>query len=260
LSKTLASPLLFKLVSGETVKKIGIILLAVSSLYLSGCTKNEYTYPASDSTQSQPVTAFSTLFLVNRVNTGLGACPSSSGLQLSWGLDTNMNNVLDASEITSTQVLCDGTNGAAGSNGLSAVFATTPASTVSCPAGGTTILMALDTQQTGAYSALDQDQQSVTLCNGQSAAQSAYTAIQPIMPCGDTVAYKEVLLLLGDGQVLASFSDSTSGDMTRLTFLPDGSYQDTDDSACLFTLSTSGSTRSMSWLGSTQMTWAAPTN
>jgi hypothetical protein len=215
-----------------------------------------------------------TLFLFSRVAVDSSVCASGSGLQISSGLDSDRSGVLDASEISVTTVLCDGQNGQtgtqgpAGSNGHSIVFASVPAS--NCPAGGVTTLMALDINDTGVYSALDPNQSSMTICNGQDGATGAtgatgaaapatpYTPVEPIMPCGDTVAYKEVLLRLSGGQVLASFSDDASGTNTRFSFLPDGSFIDTDSSGCNFSLSTSsdGLTRFISWFGQVQESWA----
>jgi hypothetical protein len=216
---------------------------------------------------------FNTLFNMTRVTIGLSACTSGSGLEISFGLDTNRNGNLDPSEIDQTQILCDGQTGTqgvagaagtAGSNGMNAVFQVVPAPADVCANGGSTILLALDAFNTGAYSALDPSQQSVTICNGTNgtngtnAPPTPYTTVEPIMPCGNTVAYKEVLLRLSNGQVLASFSDNTKGLNTRLAFIPDGSYIDTDDSSCNFQLSTStdGTTRSISWFGQVQETWS----
>ncbi len=58
-------------------------------------------------------------------------------------------------------------------------------------------------------------------------------------PCPtNTSAYREVLLILNTGQIVSSFSDDFAGDSTRFTLLPDGSYIDTDNSGCNFTVST----------------------
>lgn len=219
---------------------------------------------------------YSTVFSVERVNTGLAACGAGSGLQVSFGLDRNRNAVLDPSEITSPQVLCDGQSGAAGSagpagqNGASMVFQTVAAPPAVCPAGGSTIVMALDVNHIGHYTSEMPEQQAVTMCNGLTGSNGhdgqngqdgrdgvtpAYAPVDSILPCGNTVAYKEVLLRLSNGQVLASFSDNASGAMTRLTFLPDGSFMNTDSSGCTFSLSTANSVRSISWFGQVQMSW-----
>lgn len=228
---------------------------------------------------SNGTNGYSTLFSLTRVATGFASCVSGGGLQINSGLDLNRNGSLDASEITQAQILCDGQSGAAGvagpagQNGHGVVFQMTAAPAAICPAGGTVILMAIDASDSGVYSATAPGQQSLVICNGVNGTNGtngadgvngrdgvipAYAPVEPILPCGNTVAFKEVLLRLSNGQVLASFSETVSGQMTRLTFLPDGSYMDTDNSSCTFAISTSpdGRRRSMSWFGTEQLSWA----
>jgi hypothetical protein len=222
---------------------------------------------ATGATGATGADGYSALIATNRITTDSESCVSGSGLQISYGLDLDRSGILDASEITKSEILCDGNNGdtgaagPAGSNGHSVVFAVVPAPIQVCPAGGVTTLMALDTLDIGVYSALDPDQSSMTICNGsngqdgQNAIIGAYTPVDAIMPCGNAVAYKEVLLRLNNGQLLASFSDNIQGLNTRLSLLPDGSYIDTDDSNCNFSVSTSDQTRSISWFGHVQQSW-----
>lgn len=206
---------------------------------------------------------YDTLFALARVSTGVSACAVGSGLQINIGLDRDRSGALEPSEIGQTQMLCDGENGSAGSagppgvNGSSFRMQTVAATAPVCASGGTTILMALDVTHSGHYNATDPDQQSLTICNGADAPTTAYSPVEPILPCGSTVAFKEVLLRLGNGQVLGSFSENVSGHMTRLAFLPDGSYMNTDSSSCTFTLGTSAdqSTRTISWFGEIQKSW-----
>lgn len=93
------------------------------------------------------------------------------------------------------------------------------------------------------------------VCNGESAPVSAYAPAEVIVPCANTGSFSEVLLRLHNGQVLVSFSNNTEGSMTRLTLLPDGTYMTTDNTGCVFTLSTEGSTRSISWGGEVRSFW-----
>ena len=59
----------------------------------------------------------------------------------------------------------------------------------------------------------------------------------PIAPCTEASSpYKEQLLCLNDGGLLGDFSDSASGLNTRFAFIPTGSYVDTDDSGCNFSV------------------------
>lgn len=77
------------------------------------------------------------------------------------------------------------------------------------------------------------------------------TPVSVIEPCGhNSSAYKEVLLGLEGGQVFGSFSSTTSALTVRNTLIPDGSFYDTDDSQCYFTVSTdSQGNRSVVWNG-----------
>lgn len=70
-----------------------------------------------------------------------------------------------------------------------------------------------------------------------------------IEPCGaGSSSYKEVLLGLSGGQVYSEFSGSSDGTTVRNTLLPDGSFQDTDDSHCPFNVSTDAAgDRLVSW-------------
>lgn len=207
---------------------------------------------------------------MNRITLESEGCASNSGVQLSTGVDLNKNNTLDASEITQTTVLCDGGTGAtgatgaggpAGANGHNAVFSIVSANTQICPNGGSVIMMALDVNDQGIYTTLLPNQQSATICNGMNgmaAPASPYQIADVIRPCGITVANKEVLLRLENGQILASVSDTVSGNNTRLAFVNDGNYVNTDPSACSFSITTQGKTRSVSWSGAVQVSWQMP--
>jgi hypothetical protein len=142
----------------------------------------------------------------------------------------------------------DGQQGQSGTNGHNAIVTLAAASQSQCLAGGTIIVTATDMNDNGILDSADTNQQSATICNGQSPTQ--LTPVQAIKPCGaNSSSYKEVLLLLSDGSILASFSETSSGKNTRLTLLPDGTYQNTDSSNCIFTVATSGNQRSISWSG-----------
>jgi hypothetical protein len=61
--------------------------------------------------------------------------------------------------------------------------------------------------------------------------------IQIVDPCGDAPGIiDEVLLILPDGSVLASFSETVEGRNTRFAVIPPGTYMTTDGSKCVFTL------------------------
>jgi hypothetical protein len=153
-----------------------------------------------------------------------------------------------------------GATGAAGADGSSSSISLTAAGSDSCANGGWIVTVTNTDQSPASY----------PLCNGangaagatgatgaagasntnasQSSSSSSLSLIELIAPCGiNSAAYKEELIVLSDGSLLGDFSDSTDGDETRLALIPDGTYEDTDDSGCIFTVSTSGSTRSVSW-------------
>ncbi len=220
---------------------------------------------------------FTTVFGMSRIAIDTNTCSSASGLQINSGIDLNLDGSLNPGEILNTALLCDGQNGAtgaagaAGINGHSMQFSVFAAAPEICAAGGSTLMMALDIHDNGFYSLTDPGQQQMTICNGANGANGtngtngtngvdapvpAYSPVDVIIPCGNTVSYKEVLLRLSNGQVLASFSENISGLNTRLSLIPDGTYMNTDGSNCTFSISTSGNERSISWFNQIQKTWS----
>lgn len=159
----------------------------------------------------------------------------------------------------------NGSNGSNGINGLNSLITTMPALSTQCSSGGTVVLTGLDSNRDGNLS-VSEVVSSATICNGTNGSQgiqgvpgatgpvSAFSPINPIQPCGaNSSPYKEVLLCLFDGNVLASFSDNMAGSNTRFAFIPSGSYIDTDDSACAFTVNVDSH-------GNTTVSWAAGHN
>lgn len=59
-------------------------------------------------------------------------------------------------------------------------------------------------------------------------------------PCGNQVGADEVFLKLSTGQYLASFSENSSGKNTRFSLLYDGTFNTTDATGCVFTVSSGG--------------------
>lgn len=79
-------------------------------------------------------------------------CPAG-GVKLSMGTDADGNGLLDATEVTATRYLCNGTDGSAGRASLSAVAAE-PAG-ANCAAGGSRVTSGLDTNGNGALDAAE---------------------------------------------------------------------------------------------------------
>lgn len=192
------------------------------------------------------------------------ACNAMRGPQGSTGSSCSVSQVSGGATVDCTDgssvFIPNGTNGAtgptgaSGTSGRSIVFQTvsvSPGST--CSAGGQTILIANDDAGTGVWTVSDSNQQSVTLCNGSNAELPSFTPSLAITPCGPrSSAYKEALLGLTGGGVYAEIITNLSNPGTiRNALLPDGSYYDTDDSECNFTISTDVSeNRSITWDGS----------
>lgn len=170
-------------------------------------------------------------------------------------------------------------SGATGSNGVdgySLVSEMLPASPEECPSGGTLILVAQDSDRDGQLSAHDRNIQSTLVCNGatgsvgatgaqgeagQNAVLPPMTVVSAIAPCGYLSSpWKEEILCLNDGSLLADFSASLSGAETRFSFIGAGSYVDTDESGCQFnvTVDTVGN-HSVSWSAGSNVysTWFA---
>lgn len=162
-----------------------------------------------------------------------------------------------------------GAPGLNGSNGHSAVTSMITASASECPTGGSIIAVGVDLNDNGVLDAGDEDIQTAVICNGLNGINGTNgtngsngtngingtngTSLSPVSyvtPCGpNSSPYKEILLVLSNGSILASFSDTQSGYNTRLALIPDGTYMDTDSSGCIFTVATNGNTRSINWNG-----------
>lgn len=144
----------------------------------------------------------------------------------------------------------NGVTGSTGQNGYNAAFSETSADHTACPSGGTIINMGIDINRDGILQS-NEILQVTIVCNGQNAPPTQLTPVASIMPCGpNSSSYKEVLLGLEDGTILSEFTGNASNAATvRNTLVPDGSYYDTDDSECYFTIQTSQGNRSVIWNG-----------
>ncbi len=111
-----------------------------------------------------------TLAQANAEPAGLNC--ASGGSKTNTGLDTNVNSVLDALEVTSTTYVCNGINGSSGLNGTNGVnglsaLVTTIAepSGVNCSYGGSKATSGLDTDANGVLSAPEVTS-TTYVCNG----------------------------------------------------------------------------------------------
>jgi hypothetical protein len=112
-------------------------------------------------------------------------------------------------------------------------------------------LIAVDLDRDGQLTLIDVGVQSSDICNGapgdagvngQDAPPTAYTVTEIVDPCGDAPGiFDEVFLRMANGTIVASFSDSASGQNTRFSVLVPGNYRTTDGSNCNLTVHSDGS-------------------
>jgi hypothetical protein len=153
--------------------------LPLSVLLLAGCGGGggSTTTPASTATG-----AHSVVYAVNK-SAPVSNCPSG-GITVQSGIDTNGNGVLDPSEVTSTQYVCNGTSGTA------ALVATTiePAG-ANCASGGEMVSAGLDTN---GNSILDASEVTTTayVCNGTNGTNGLNTLVAIVTePAGANCTY-----------------------------------------------------------------------
>jgi len=182
-------------------------------------------------------------------------CPAG-GYVNTFYKDSNNNGSLDSGEqVLAVQTICNGTNG---TNGLSSAMKTTAADHSACANGGTVISLGKDLNNNGVLDSAEVTDSAVVCngangTNGTNAPVAQFQPVLPITPCGaDSSQYKEVLLGMSGGSILSEFSESaTNANLVRNTFIPDGSYYDTDNSECDFTVSSSANgNKVVSWSGS----------
>lgn len=129
------------------------------------------------------------LNVVSRTSTEpAGSNCTSGGVKIELGLDSNSNNILDDSEVTNTDYICNGSNGnngTDGTNGLNVLITTeTENAGANCANGGVKINIGLDLNSNGV---LESTEISVVdyICNGQEIA--AYFTTEAKISLGDGV-------------------------------------------------------------------------
>lgn len=73
---------------------------------------------------------YTSLISMSRLDSGLNACDSDSGLLIRSGLDLDRSGVLDAGEVEALSTVCDGKDGNDGQNGTDGVDGVTSSYTV----------------------------------------------------------------------------------------------------------------------------------
>lgn len=212
-----------------------------------------------------------------------GATCPAGGVQLEGYQDANNNGSKELGEqLTSLSFVCngtaggngnngadghDGSNGSNGTNGTNGVNGTNTTFSVvadlgaNCTNGGFDVTFTDSIHSSTEYICNgtngtngNNGQAGTNGTNGSNGGTVSFSLVQAIEPCGAASSpWKEVLLGLMGGQLLASFSENAGGQNTRFAFIPNGSYVDTDSSGCTFTVSGNGSTTS-------QISWNAGSN
>jgi hypothetical protein len=135
-------------------------LVAVALLALPGCGGGDGSNGQNGSN------GLSTLTQVSAEAAGTN-CPSG-GSKIESGLDGNANNVLDASEVSSTSYVCSGTSGSVGSNGSTTLTKlTTEVPGTNCANGGSKVEAGPDSNGNGVLDAAEVSTTSY-VCNGAS--------------------------------------------------------------------------------------------
>ena len=102
--------------------------------------------------------------LVNAIDEPAGPNCITGGKKIQSGLDTDKNNILDPSEVSETDYICNGASGTSGLNSL--VFASNESAGSNCATGGKKIQSGLDSNNNGI---LDSTEVLETdyICNGE---------------------------------------------------------------------------------------------
>lgn len=156
-----------------------------------------------------------------------------------------------------TVVYTPGPRGAPGEDGQDGFNTLLTVTTVT---GCTTFIAALDINRNNVIDSADENWQAAEVCNGADGAVGQdgtdgvdgaqgeqgeagvgapveFAVVEMKDPCGDAPGiYDEILLKLGSGKLIASFSDNANGQNTRFSVLTAGSYRTTDGSNCYFSV------------------------
>lgn len=256
---------------GPVSKMMKAFFLGVSLSALVGCGAGGPGLPGSAGEAGTAGTngknGTSTLLSVTR-SSSLPGCNGGSGITVTSYIDTDGSGTLTAADtVVSTAVVCDGATGATGQPGSPGDAGPEGPAGVSCT------VVTVDPDPTVAPNGgaeITCGNTSTLLLNGAPGAPgpqgqpgipappTAYSVVNVIDPCGPSGGADEVFLQLANGTVVASFSDTASGQNTRLSILNDGTYETSDGTNCIFTVSTNTSvtpeTRTISWPGGSD-TW-----
>lgn len=155
-------------------------ILVLATLVAAACTGSTGPMGAAGSNGANGVST-----LVTVTPEPPGANCANGGQRIDTGPDSNGNGVLDASEITQSTYVCNGTNGSNGSDGAtgsngadgsSALVSVTPEPAgANCANGGQRVDVGIDANQNGTLEA-GEIQQTAYVCNAVSAPTRVYMA------------------------------------------------------------------------------------
>jgi len=239
---------------------LGLGLLAIAVSALTGCGRQEFYQGLQGPQGAQGNTGAQGQGAGVQV-TEATSCPAG-GINLETFIDPFNTGIFQTGDtVTSLSTICNGNNGSNGTNGQNgdSFQVTQIAATVAqCTTGG---VVYSTTEKDGNGNVLSTSQ--AVVCNGlvgqtgatgntgatgatgQTGATGAAGQNAPAMlgvekfiaPCGTASSpWKEQLVCFSNGTLLADFSATMSGDETRLSFIPAGSYEDTDASGCNFSV------------------------
>jgi hypothetical protein len=184
----------------------GLLLAAL----LSGCGGG------STAATSATTGTNSVVYTINK-SAPVSTC-ATGGITVESGIDTNSNGVLDTSEVTSTQYVCNGASGASGTAALVTMIAE-PAGT-NCTSGGEKVSAGLDTNGNGI---LDASELTTTayVCNGANGTNGLNTLVAIVTePTGASCTYGGIKVTSG----LDTNANGTldSGEVTTTKYVCNG--------------------------------------
>ena len=146
--------------------------VAVLSVFtLVACGGSDGSDPAAPSSGQPPAPSGLAKTLAVAVSEATGTNCPYGGVKVNAGVDANGNGVLDSSEVSSVQYVCNGAPGvvgAPGAKGLSSLVQTsTEPAGGNCPNGGTKVAAGIDTNSDGALAASEVTSTGY-VCNGSS--------------------------------------------------------------------------------------------
>jgi hypothetical protein len=210
-------------------------LILLSIFLLQSCLQTSKSAPNSIPPRNDYITANHQFIYKVERSDYIEQCANSGAYILS-GMDSNDNGILESTEISGKEYLCDGSNGTNGSNGkdgqdgINSLLRFSRLEDITeCGTAGVVIVSGKDINKNNILEAAEIEQTSY-ICDGNTEAVES-PVIKFIDPCGDSSSYDEVILRMSSGELVAYFED---GSRRFLSILSPGVYQTTDAQKCIF--------------------------